>query len=46
MTVGLTAGDLIELKDGVREGALIRTSFAGTFLRDGDIVSPSSQKQR
>ncbi|MFA5956948.1 efflux RND transporter periplasmic adaptor subunit [Hyphomicrobium sp.] len=37
--VGLVANDLIEIKDGVKEGDLVVTR-AGTFLRDGDIVRP------
>jgi RND family efflux transporter MFP subunit len=37
--VGLAAGDLVELKDGVSEGDLVVTR-AGTFLRDGDVVRP------
>ncbi len=37
--IGLIANDLIEIKDGVREGDLVVTR-AGTFLRDGDIVRP------
>ena len=37
--VGLTAGDLIEVKDGLEEGDVVVTR-AGTFLRDGDVVRP------
>lgn len=37
--VGLSAGDLIEVKDGLKEGDVVVTR-AGTFLRDGDIVRP------
>ena len=39
VTVGLTAGDFIEVKDGLKEGDVVVTR-AGTFLRDGDIVRP------
>ena len=39
ITVGLVAGDAVEVKDGVREGDLVVTR-AGTFLRDGDVVRP------
>ena len=39
VTVGLTAGDLVEVKDGLKEGDVVVTR-AGTFLRDGDIVRP------
>ncbi len=39
VAVGLVAGDLVELKDGVKEGDAVVTR-AGTFLRDGDIVRP------
>ena len=37
VAVGLVAGDIVEVKDGVKEGDLVVTR-AGTFLRDGDIV--------
>jgi len=37
--VGLTAGDFIEVKDGLKEGDVVVTR-AGTFLRDGDVVRP------
>jgi HlyD family secretion protein len=39
VTVGLVANDLIEIKDGVKDGDLVVTR-AGTFLRDGDVVRP------
>jgi RND family efflux transporter MFP subunit len=39
VTVGLAAGELIELKDGVKDGDMVVTR-AGTFLRDGDVVRP------
>ena len=39
VTVGLIAGDLVEIKKGVNEGDLVVTR-AGTFLRDGDVVRP------
>jgi RND family efflux transporter MFP subunit len=39
VSVGLVAGDLVELKDGVKEGDTVVTR-AGTFLRDGDVVRP------
>ncbi|HEY8195129.1 MAG TPA: efflux RND transporter periplasmic adaptor subunit [Hyphomicrobium sp.] len=39
VAIGLIAGDLIEVKDGLNEGDLVVTR-AGTFLRDGDIVRP------
>jgi RND family efflux transporter MFP subunit len=37
--VGLVTGDLVEIKDGIKEGDLVVTR-AGTFLRDGDVVRP------
>jgi RND family efflux transporter MFP subunit len=37
--VGLTAGDFIEVKDGLKEVYVVVTR-AGTFLRDGDVVRP------
>jgi HlyD family secretion protein len=39
VSVGLVAGDLVEVKDGLKEGDLVVTR-AGTFLRDGDAVRP------
>jgi HlyD family secretion protein len=39
ITVGLVSGDVVEVKEGVREGDLVVTR-AGTFLRDGDVVRP------
>jgi RND family efflux transporter MFP subunit len=39
VSVGLVAGDLVEITSGVNEGDLVVTR-AGTFLRDGDIVRP------
>lgn len=39
VSVGLVAGDLVEIKSGVQEGDLVVTR-AGTFLRDGDVVRP------
>lgn len=36
---GLVSGNLIEVKDGLKEGDLVVTR-AGTFLRDGDVVRP------
>jgi HlyD family secretion protein len=39
VTVGLVAGDLVEVKDGLNEGDLVVTR-SGTFLRDGDAVRP------
>lgn len=39
ITVGLVAGDIVEIKEGVHEGDLVVTR-AGTFLRDGDVVRP------
>ncbi|MBY0561204.1 efflux RND transporter periplasmic adaptor subunit [Hyphomicrobium sp.] len=39
VTMGLIAGDLVEIKKGVNEGDLVVTR-AGTFLRDGDVVRP------
>lgn len=39
VTVGLIAGDFVEIKKGVNEGDLVVTR-AGTFLRDGDVVRP------
>jgi HlyD family secretion protein len=39
VTVGLVAGDLVEIKKGIDEGDLVVTR-AGTFLRDGDVVRP------
>jgi HlyD family secretion protein len=37
--IGLVAGDIVEVKDGLRDGDLVVTR-SGTFLRDGDIVRP------
>jgi HlyD family secretion protein len=37
VTLGLVAGDLVEIKAGANEGDLVVTR-AGTFLRDGDVV--------
>ncbi|MBS0233385.1 MAG: efflux RND transporter periplasmic adaptor subunit [Proteobacteria bacterium] len=39
VTVGLVANDLVEIKDGIKEGDFVVTR-AGTFLRDGDVVRP------
>ena len=39
VTIGLTSGDFVEVKDGLKEGDVVVTR-AGTFLRDGDIVRP------
>ncbi|WP_045835037.1 efflux RND transporter periplasmic adaptor subunit [Hyphomicrobium sp. 99] len=39
VSVGLVSGDLVEIKDGVKDGDLVVTR-SGTFLRDGDVVRP------
>jgi RND family efflux transporter MFP subunit len=39
VTIGLATGDLIEVKDGLKEGDVVVTR-AGTFLRDGDVIRP------
>lgn len=39
VTVGLISGDLVEVKEGLKEGDSVVTR-AGTFLRDGDVVRP------
>jgi HlyD family secretion protein len=39
ITAGLISGDLVEARDGLKEGDLVVTR-AGTFLRDGDVVRP------
>ena len=35
----MTAGGLVEVKDGLKEGDVV-VARAGTFLRDGDVVRP------
>ncbi|MGO4684669.1 efflux RND transporter periplasmic adaptor subunit [Hyphomicrobium sp. 2TAF46] len=45
VSVGLVAGDLVEIKSGVQEGDLV-VARAGTFLRDGDVVRPVMPEPR
>jgi len=39
LTIGLSAGGIVEVRSGVSEGDLV-VARAGTFLRDGDPVRP------
>jgi RND family efflux transporter MFP subunit len=45
IAVGLTAGALAEVREGLREGELV-VSRSGTFLRDGDAVRPLLDKAK
>ncbi|MGH1417851.1 MAG: efflux RND transporter periplasmic adaptor subunit [Hyphomicrobiaceae bacterium] len=39
ITTGLQSGILVEIRSGLKEGELV-VSKAGTFLRDGDLITP------